>query len=85
MLLWTRFRKLAGWLLLIFFAIPLVIGGDGHFVKSSPDKVFQMASGGFTLPFQVSAVLLVIFEILGVWASTRILKAPSLAGVHHEV
>jgi hypothetical protein len=56
-----------------------------HFVKSSPDKVFQMASGEFTLPFQVSAVLLVIFEILCVWASTRILKAPSLAGVHHEV
>lgn len=56
-LLWTGFRKLAGWLLLIFFAIPLVIGGYEHFVNSSPDKVFQMASEEFTLPFQVSAVL----------------------------
>jgi hypothetical protein len=34
---------------------------------------------------QVSAMLLVIFEILRVWTSTRILKAPSLAGVHHQV
>jgi uncharacterized membrane protein len=76
-LLWTGFRKPAGWLLLIFCMIPLVIGGYEHFVKSSPDNVFQMAPGEFTLPFQVSAVLLVIFEILVCWASIRILKAPS--------
>jgi uncharacterized membrane protein len=76
-LLWTGFRKPAGWLLLIFFAIPLVIGGYEHFVKSGPDNVFQMARGEFTLPFQVSAVVLVIFEILVCWASIRILRAPS--------
>ena len=62
-----------------------MIGGYEHFVKSRPDQVFPMVSEEFTLPFQVSVVLLVIFEILDVWASTRILKAPSLAGGRHEV
>jgi hypothetical protein len=76
-LLWTGFRKTAGWLLLIFFMIPLVIGGYEHFVKSGPDNVFQMARGEFALPFQVSAVSLVVFEILVCWASIRILTAPS--------
>jgi hypothetical protein len=64
-------------LVLIFFAIPLVIGGYEHFVKSGPDNVSQMARGEFGLPFQVSAVVLVIFEILVCWASIRILRAPS--------
>jgi hypothetical protein len=63
--------------LLIFFAIPLVIGGYEHFVKSGPVNVSQMARGEFTLPFQVSAVVLMIFEILVCWASIRILRAPS--------
>jgi uncharacterized membrane protein len=76
-LLWTGFRKTAAWLLLIFFVIPLAIGGYEHFVKSGPDNVFQMARGEFTLPFQISAVLLVILEILVCWAGIRIVRASS--------
>jgi hypothetical protein len=64
-------------LVLIFFAIPLVIGSYEHFVKSGPDNVFQMARGEFKVSFQVSAVVLVIFELLVCWASIRILRAPS--------
>jgi hypothetical protein len=76
-LLWTGFHKTAGGLLLVFFVVPLVIGGYQHFLKSGHDNVFQMARGELTLPFQVSAVLLVVFEILVCWASIRILRAPS--------
>jgi hypothetical protein len=76
-LLWTGFRKTAGGLLLIFFMIPLAISGYEHFVKAGPDNVFQMAPGEFTLPFQMSAVLLVTLEISVYWASIRILRARS--------
>lgn len=76
-LLWTGFRKPAGWFLFVFFVIPLAIGGYEHFVKSGPDNVFQITQGAIALSFQVSAVLLLTFELLGCWTSIRILRAPS--------
>jgi hypothetical protein len=60
-LLWANIRKLGAWVLLGFLVIPLAIA----------------AAGEWSLVYQVSAVLLVILEILGGWVSIRILRAPS--------
>jgi uncharacterized membrane protein len=78
-LLWTNRRKPAGYLLLLFFTIPFAIGGYEHFLSPGPDNVFRMVPGEWRLPFQASAVLLVLFELLGFWASFRLLRAPSLS------
>jgi hypothetical protein len=74
-LLWANHRKPACGILLLFFVIPFAIGGYEHFLSSGPDNVFHMASGEWTLPFEVSAVLLALLELLGCWASVRILRA----------
>ncbi len=39
-LLWTRFRKLAGRLLFVFLGVGLAIGGYVHFLSAGPDNVF---------------------------------------------
>lgn len=72
-LFWTHFRKIGGWLLLIFLAIPLTIGGYEHFLSSGADNVFRMAPGEGALAFRISAILLVILEALGCWVSVRII------------
>jgi hypothetical protein len=42
--LWAHFPRLGGWLLL-FLAVPLVIGGYSHFLSAGSDNVFRMAPG----------------------------------------
>jgi hypothetical protein len=64
-LLWTRFRKIAGWLILVSLGIELLIGTYEHFLSASPDNVFWMAQGEWALQFRITAVLLLILEALG--------------------
>ncbi len=71
LLLWTRFRKIAGWLLLASLGIGLLIGTYEHFLSSSPDNVFRMAPGEWTLQFRITAVLLMIVEGLGCWIGVK--------------
>jgi hypothetical protein len=78
-LLWFNLRKLAACLALLFFTIPLAIGGYEHFLSSGPDNIFRMAAGEGTLAFLVSAVLLLMLELLGCWVSIQILREPSLS------
>ncbi len=40
--LWAQFPKLGGWLLL-FLAVPFVIGGYSHFLSAGSDNVFRTA------------------------------------------
>jgi hypothetical protein len=70
-LLWTRFRRIAGWLLAIFFGAVLVIGAYEHFISSGPDNFFEMAAGAWTRSFRASAVLLILVEALGCWMGVR--------------
>jgi hypothetical protein len=71
LLLWTRFRKIAGWLLLASLGIGLLIGTYDHFLSGSPDNVFRMAPGEWTLQVRITAVLLMIVEGLGCWIGVK--------------
>ena len=70
-LLWTRFRTIGGWLLLASLGIGLLIGIYEHFLSPSPDNVFRMAPGEWTLQFRITAVLLMIVEGLGCWIGVK--------------
>ncbi|MFZ3217011.1 MAG: hypothetical protein WA192_13220 [Candidatus Acidiferrales bacterium] len=77
-LLWARFPKLGGWLLL-FLAVPLLIGGYSHFLSAGSDNVFRMAPGELTAGFRVSAALLWMLELWGCWLGIEILRRSSLS------
>ena len=66
------FPKLAGSMVALPLATALVVGVYQHFLSSGTDNVFAMPSVAFRVPFQISAVLLVILEALGVWLGLRI-------------
>ncbi|MGA7853873.1 MAG: hypothetical protein WCA15_11155 [Candidatus Acidiferrales bacterium] len=77
-LLWADFPKVGAWLLL-FLAVPLAIGGYSHFLSPGFDNVFRMAPGELTLAFRVSAVLLLVLELLSCWVAVQILRDSSLS------
>lgn len=77
-LLWAHFPRVGAWLLL-FLAVPLAIGGYSHFLSPSSDNVFRMAPGDLTLAFRVSAVLLLVLELLTCWVAVQILRDSSLS------
>jgi len=52
-LLWTRFRKIAGWLLLVSLRIGLLIGTYEHFLSLGPDNVFRMTEREWVLQFRI--------------------------------
>lgn len=54
-------------------AVGFVIGTYAHFLSPGTDNVFHMAAGELTLPFQLSAVVLALFEALGLWVGVRTL------------
>jgi hypothetical protein len=66
------FRKSAAALVIVPLGIGLVIGGYTHFLSPGADNVFRMPPGELTLPFQISAVLLVLLEALGCWVGFKI-------------
>jgi len=82
-LLWTRFRKIAGWLLLVSLAIGLLIGTYEHFLSPSPDNVFRMMEGKWVLQFRITAVLLVAIQTLGCWIGVKALREEASAA--HQV
>ena len=70
-LLWTHFLRLGGFLLFLPLAVGLVIGGSEHFVTPGPLNVFYMATTPWVLPFQVTAVLLLVLEVSGCWIAVQ--------------
>jgi hypothetical protein len=80
-LLWARFPKVGAWLLL-FLAVPLAIGGYSHFLSPGSDNVFRRAPGELSLAFRMSAVLLLVLELLSCWVAVQILRdsSSSVAG-----
>jgi hypothetical protein len=67
------FFRLAGNLIARPFAIALVIGIYAHCLRPGTDNVLRLPPEDLRLPFQVSAVLLVLLEALGCWIGLRIL------------
>ena len=70
-LLWAHFLRLGGFLLFLPLAVGLIIGGAEHFVTPGPLNVFYMATTPWALPFRVTAVLLLVLELLGCWIAIR--------------
>jgi hypothetical protein len=64
--------KLAGSLITLPLAIAMVIGIYAHFLSPGTDNIFRLPPGDLKLPFQISAVLLVLLEALGCWIGVRI-------------
>lgn len=71
LLLWAHFLRLGGFLLLLPLAVGLGIGGNEHFVTPGPLNIFYMAATPWALPFRVTAVLLLVLELLGCWIAIR--------------
>jgi hypothetical protein len=67
------FSKLAASMIAIPLAVALIIGGNAHFLSSGPDNVFRLPPGAYILSYQISAVLLVILEVMGCWIATRMI------------
>jgi hypothetical protein len=67
------YRKSAAILIATPLAVGFVIGTYSHFLSPGTDNIFRMAAGELTLPFQLSAVLLALFEALGLWVGVRTL------------
>ena len=64
-LLWRRTRN--GFLVLLVSMLgSLLFGGYYHFVLPGPDHVGHLIPHAWTVPFQVSAVLLAVIEVAGV-------------------
>jgi len=74
------FPKLAGTMIILPLAIPLVIGTYAHFLSPGSDNILHMPAGDLRLPFQVSAVLLVLLEALGCWIGFRIFASMTVRG-----
>jgi hypothetical protein len=71
-LLWTQFDRIGSWLLLSSIAGSLLFGIYNHFIVISPDHVSQVTFAGWSLFFQITAILILIVDGLGcgigVWA-----------------
>ena len=67
------YRKLAAILIASPLAVGFVIGAYSHFLSPGTDNVFRIAAGELTLPYQASAVLLLLIEALGLWVGVRTL------------
>jgi hypothetical protein len=71
-LLWTRLRRVGGAVLLLSMLGSLIFGVVNHFMIVSPDHVQHLALGMWRLPFQITAALLTVTEILGCWIGFNI-------------
>lgn len=70
-LLWADFPRLGGVLLFLPLAVGLGIGGDEHFLAPGPLNVFYVAATRWALQFRVTAVLLLVLEVLGCWIAIQ--------------
>jgi hypothetical protein len=78
LLLWTRLWRAGAALLFLSMLGSLIFGLVNHFVIASPDHVQHLSAGTWRLPFQMTAVLLAVIEILGCWIGARALRARSI-------
>jgi hypothetical protein len=75
-----RLPRLAGSLITLPLAVALVIGIYAHFLSPGTDNIFRLPPRDLRLPFQISAVLLVLLEALGCWIGVRIFAHGSEQG-----
>jgi len=74
MLLWTRFVRVGGLILLISLGPALVFGGGSHFLSNGSDNVFRILAGEWTFQYQTSSILLFFLELFGFWVGIAALR-----------
>jgi hypothetical protein len=77
-LLWTKFHRIGGWLLLSSMAGSILFGIYNHYIIISPDHFSSVAFEGWGLLFQVTAILTLIVDGFGCWIGAWALKAELL-------
>ena len=76
-LLWTRLRKVGAMLLLLSMLGSLIFGVVNHFLIVSADHVQHLPPGEWRLAFQITAIGLMVTEVLGCFAGAWALRASS--------
>jgi hypothetical protein len=79
-LLWTRYPKIGSLVLLVVLALGFVMGCLEHFFVAGPYNVFDVGSGHWVLPFDISVALLAVFQVAGLSAAVRMLAALKSSG-----
>ena len=74
-LVWTRYPKIGSLVLIVVLALGFVMGCLEHFFVAGPYNVFDVGSGHWVLPFDITVALLVVFQVAGLSAGVRILAA----------
>jgi hypothetical protein len=74
-LLWTKLDRIGDWLLLGAMVGAILFGIYHHFIAISPDHVSQVAFNGWGWLFQITAILTLIVDGLGLGLSLWALKA----------
>jgi hypothetical protein len=78
-LLWAHYLRLGGFLLFLPLAVGLGSGSNEHFVIPGPLNVFYVAATPWTLQFRVTAVLLLVLEVLGCWIAIQAFSGASFS------
>jgi len=73
--LWTKLDRIGYWLLLSAMVGAILFGIYNHFIAISPDHVSQIAFNGWGWVFQITAILTLIVDGLGLGLSLWALKA----------
>jgi len=80
LLLGRRLYQVGGWLLFLSMVGAFIFGFYYHFGLESPDHVAHAPATMWGFIFQLTSVLLFIFEGLGAWAGWRCLAQPTHRG-----
>jgi len=72
-LVWTRYPKIGSLVLIVVLALGFLMGCIEHFFVAGPYNVFDVGSGHWVLPFDITVALLVVFQLAGLSAAVRML------------
>ena len=75
MLLWTSLQRIGLYLLVLSMAAAIPFDLYFHFVASGPDNALQQGSGPWPATFVVTAYLLLLFAVAGVFAGAWFLRS----------
>ncbi|WP_433754517.1 hypothetical protein [Nocardia sp. CA-135398] len=74
-LLWRSRFGAAGAVILVSMVVMLAIGVVAHFAGSGPESVFGVPASDWALWFRVTAVALIVLEVIGCWIGIQALLA----------
>jgi len=74
LLVWTRIARLGLWVLVLSMAGSLIFGAVYHYVIVSPDHVSHLPPGDAQGLFRMTALLLILTELFGVFAGLWALR-----------